>query len=97
MSGACSVSTGRPFGVRRVCHEWAIARSTFYANRESRPQQPCQAPHKRGPTPTLDDGQLLTAIRDAIEQSPFTAEGHRKARPGCYAAASALAASACCD
>jgi len=77
MSQACSVSTRKPFGVHRICREWGIARSTFYARRHSRAQRP-ETASKPGPAPVVDDATVLAAIRRAIEDSPFTGEGYRK-------------------
>jgi len=52
-------------------------RSTFYAQRKRR-LEPGPAPQKRGPKPSLADGELLTAIRADLARSPFVGEGHRK-------------------
>lgn len=77
MSGACSVTTGKPFGVARICREWGIPRSTVYARRHSgtRAAQPAA---KRGPKTAYTDAELAAEIRRTIRQSPFHNEGHRK-------------------
>lgn len=76
MSAAISPSTGRSYGVQRVCRVWAVARSTFYAAAER------TAPHRvvtrRGPVPPVDEASLLAAIQADLAQSPFQGEGHRK-------------------
>lgn len=77
MSRACSVSTRKSFGVRRVCREWGIARSTFYARRHSRAQAP-ETAARPGPAPVVDDATVVAEAHRAIKESPFTGEGHRK-------------------
>jgi transposase InsO family protein len=75
MSRAISPSVMRPYGVVRVCEEWDVARSTFYARRAEK------APAaKRGPKTAHSDEDVITAMRQVIEESPFTGEGHRKVR-----------------
>lgn len=77
MSRACSISTGKPFGVVRLCREWGIPRSTVYARRHSG-AQPAQPPARRGPGTVQGDAELIAAIKTTIQSSPFTGEGHRK-------------------
>ncbi len=76
MSRAISPSTGRPYGVVRVCEEWGVSRSTFYAQR-SAPPGPTG---KRGPKTPQSDSEVMAAMRAVIEASPFMGEGHRKVR-----------------
>jgi len=65
------MATGRPYGVRRVCAAWGVARSTFYA-------APFEAePARRGPAPAVCDEALYALIADDLECSPFSGEGHR--------------------
>jgi hypothetical protein len=74
MAAATSPSTGRTYGVRRVCAAWRVARSSFYDARcqEERPQQsPAGRP---GPKPALTDVELLAAIRRDLDRSPWTGE-----------------------
>ena len=82
MSRAYSVSQRRRFGVARVCREWGIPRSTFYAKRHSGTQsaEPVGSrPRRRpGPRPALSDRALLDEIRAVLRASVFTGEGHRK-------------------
>ena len=75
MSRRTSPSTGRPYGIARVVREWALPRSTVYAQR-ARAAQP--ATGRRGRTPSVDDATLLAQIRAVIAESPFHGEGHRK-------------------
>jgi len=61
-----------PYGVRRVCSVWGVARSTFYA------APPGAEPARRGPAPTVCDEELHALIEDDLACSPFAGEGHRK-------------------
>jgi len=80
MAEATSPTTGRRYGVARVCQIWDQPRSSFYAAR--RPQAgavaPASASARRGPKPSVSDEALLAAIRADLERSPWTGEGHRK-------------------
>ena len=67
---ALSPTTGRPYGVKRVCAAWGLARSTFYA------APPGSKPARRGPTPAVCDEELYALIADDPECSPFSGEGH---------------------
>ena len=79
MSQTTSATTGRRYGLERVCRLWEQSRSAFYARR-ARPQRSASAegPCRRGPTPALSDAQLLAAIRNDLARSPFQGKGHRK-------------------
>jgi putative transposase len=74
MSQATSPSTGKPYGLARVCRVWGIARSTVYWQRHERP--PLGA--RRGPLGPCADDQLVDHIRHILEASPFPGEGYRK-------------------
>jgi putative transposase len=74
MSQATSPSTGKPYGLARVCRVWSIARSTVYWQRQERaPLGP-----RRGPLGPCADDQLVEHIRRVLEASPFPGEGYRK-------------------
>ena len=73
MSATTSATTGRRYGLKRVCRTWERSRSALYARRAR-----LQRPARRGPTPALSDAQLLAAIRTDLARSPFQGEGHRK-------------------
>ena len=75
MSATTSATSGRRYGLERVCRLWERSRSALYARGAG--------PGRRGPTPALSDAQLLAAIRSDLARSPFQGEGHRKvhARP----------------
>ena len=79
MSATTSATTGRRYGLKRVCRTWERSRSALYARR-ARLQRPARGPRpaRRGPTPALSDAQLLAAIRTDLARSPFQGEGHRK-------------------
>jgi len=71
MSAAISIATKAPYGVKRVCEAWGVARSTYYA-------APADTePVRRGPAPAVGDEELFAMIADDLEHSPLTGEGHR--------------------
>lgn len=71
MSAAISIATGRPYGIKRVCEAWGLARSTYYA-------APADTePARRGPAPGTCDAELFAMIEDDLANSPFIGEGHR--------------------
>ncbi len=77
MSHTTSSSTNRPYGVVRVCQEWGLSRSTFYAQ----PGRRVSPPHelaRRGPKTLYPDEALTAHIRQVLATSPFLGEGHRK-------------------
>lgn len=76
MSASASVSTGRRYGVQRVCRVWKRPRSTVYAARAARKLR--RLPKKRGPKTALSDEQLLERIRAVLANSPWLGEGYRK-------------------
>jgi putative transposase len=76
MSTSISPSTGRTYGLQRVCCVWGIARSTIYGVRK---RKKLGVVKKRpGPPPEVKDKDLLKAIKEVIGRSKFTGEGHRK-------------------
>ena len=79
MSATTSATTGRRYGLERVCRTWERSRSVLYARRARvrRPERG-DGPGRRGPTPALSDAQLLAAIRSDLARTPFQGEGHRK-------------------
>lgn len=80
MSTAISWLTGARYGIKRVCEAWEQPRSTYYARmtRIAHPAPTTTPKQKRGPKTVLSDDALLTAIHQAIQQSPFSGEGYRK-------------------
>ncbi|MFT3847274.1 MAG: integrase core domain-containing protein [Propionivibrio sp.] len=79
MSREISETTGKRYGLKRVCQVLAFPRSTIYAQtqREAAKVLPLQRA-RRGPKPKVSDADLLAAIRGDLAASPFTGEGHRK-------------------
>jgi putative transposase len=77
MSRATSPSMQRPYGVARVCQEWGLGRSTFYAQ-SGRIVLPLRELAKRGPKTLYTDEVLTDHIRQVLATSPFLGEGHRK-------------------
>jgi transposase InsO family protein len=80
MSDAISESTGKRYGIQRVCRAWERARSSVYARRVARAEK-CRSdavPSRRGSKPKASDAALLAAIEADLERSPFQGEGHRK-------------------
>ena len=79
MSATTSATTGRRYGLERVCRTWERSRSALYARRaRAQCRKRGAGPARRGPTPALSDAQLLAAIRSDLTRSPFQGEGHRK-------------------
>jgi len=75
MSRAVSISTRKPYTLRRVCRVWETARSTMYHQLGQPEQRQKQRPGPKGP---YSDSALLEYIRTVIEESSFHGEGHRK-------------------
>ena len=75
MSRAASPSSGRPYGLARVCRVWRLARSGVYRHRP--PTRPAP-PRRPGPIGPMPDADLVVAIRAVLAASPFHGEGHRK-------------------
>ena len=76
MSQACSISTGRIYGLQRVCRVWRFARSTVYERRHRVKFAHLAA--RRGPKGPCSDEELAEHIRDVLVESPFHGEGYRK-------------------
>jgi putative transposase len=75
MSQAASPSTGKHYGLARVCRVWGVARSSVYWHRHA-PAEPRGRP---GPVGPCTDDELVLHIRRLLEASPFPGEGYRKA------------------
>jgi putative transposase len=74
MSQATSPSTGKPYGLARVCRVWGLARSTIYWQRHTR----ATPGTRRGPVGPCTDDELVDHIRRILEASSFPGEGYRK-------------------
>ena len=79
MSRETSETTGKRYGLKRVCEVLAFPRSTIYAQVQREAARVVSLHRaRRGPKPKVSDTNLLAAIRADLESSPFTGEGHRK-------------------
>ena len=74
MSQHLSASTGKRYGLARVCRVWEIPRSSLYFQRCS----PEPRSGHRGPTGLLADDEIIQEIRSLLNGSPFHGEGYRK-------------------
>ena len=62
MSISASPSTGKVYGVERVCSAWGVPRSSFYHEHISKSRADEERPMgktKRGPKPKITDDELL--------------------------------------
>jgi putative transposase len=75
MSRTLSPSSGRPYGLARVCRVWRASRAT--TSRHLAPSRP-EPPRRPGPVGPRPDPALVEAIRAVLGASPFHGEGHRK-------------------
>jgi hypothetical protein len=71
MSQATSPSTGKPYGLARVCRVWGVARSTVYWQRHTSSTPGA----RRGPVGPCTDDELVDHIRCILAASPFPGEG----------------------
>jgi len=79
MSDAISESTGKQYGIQRVCRAWERPRSSLYARRQrAERRRGDERRVRRGPKPQHSDEAVLAAIRADLERSRFQGEGHRK-------------------
>src|SRR3954470_15246551 len=75
MSRTVSPSSGRPYGLARVCRVWRASRATTYRHLAPPRTEP---PRRPGPVGPMPDPALADAIRAVLTASPFHGEGHRK-------------------
>ena len=77
MSAVILISTGKSYGVSRLCRVWGRSRASVYRDLHPAPPEP---PVRRcpGPQGPMTDVDLVEAISRVITNSPFYGEGHRK-------------------
>ena len=75
MSRRVSPSTDQVYGLQRVTRIWGVSRATVYRHRH-----PSEAIERRRPGPlgAMADEDLVRAIRQLLQDSPFHGEGYRK-------------------
>ena len=75
MSRRVSPSTDQVYGLQRVTRIWGVSRATVYRHRH----QPEAIERRRpGPLGAMADEELVRAIRQLLQDSPFHGEGYRK-------------------
>ena len=77
MSQQTSIATKKTYSISMICRTWEIDRSSVYFVRSQREAGVVEA-RRRGPAPAHLDDELKTIIREVINASAFTGEGHRK-------------------
>lgn len=77
MIAVISTSTGKAYGISRVCRVWGLNRASIYRSLQPAPPEPAvrRRPGPQGPMP---DAALVEEISRVITDSPFHGEGHRK-------------------
>jgi putative transposase len=73
MSRQVSPSTDRVYGLQRVTRIWGMSRATIYRHRSE-----TIARKRPGPPGAMADEELVRAIRQLLQDSPFHGEGYRK-------------------
>ena len=73
MIGITSPSVQRRYPLATVCRLLGVSRATLYRQRLAAANEP-RPPARRGPRGAGSDADLLAAIREVIEGSPFTGE-----------------------
>jgi transposase InsO family protein len=78
MTRVISPSIQRRYPLATVCRIWGVSRATLYRQRPAPAGNEPRPAGRRGPRGAGSDADLLVAIREVIEASPFTGEGYRK-------------------
>jgi hypothetical protein len=77
MSRQASPATGKRYGLGRVTRFWGMSRATVYRRRH-RSAAAIIVRKRPGPLGAMSDSDLVQAIRQLLQDSPFHGEGHRK-------------------
>jgi hypothetical protein len=60
MAATASPTSGRRYGIARVCRVWGVPRSSFYADRRRADATTTPVPaQRRGPKPAVSDDALV--------------------------------------
>lgn len=78
MTSTLSPSVQRRYPLATICRLWGLSRATLHRQRAIRAENDLASPRRRGPQGAASDADLLVAIQEVIEASPFTGEGYRK-------------------
>lgn len=78
MSRMTSPSLQRRYPLATICRFWGLSRATLHRQRARAAASEPRPPRRRVPQGAASDTDLLAAIREVIEASPFTGEGYRK-------------------
>ena len=71
MSRMTSPSLQRRYPLATICRLWGLSRATLHRQRARTTASAPRAPRRRGPQGAANDTDLLAAIREVIEASPF--------------------------
>lgn len=78
MSRTTSASSGKAYGLARVCRMWQRSRSSVYQRRQVLALEEPLVRKRPGPQGPCSDGELTKKIGSILSDSPFHGEGHRK-------------------
>jgi putative transposase len=91
MSRMLSPSSGKPYGLARVCRTWCCARASVYRHRHPEPVR-----QRPGPAGPMSDAALLERIQGVLSDSPFHEKAIGRFGPGCGSLMFAPLSAACC-
>jgi hypothetical protein len=88
MAKATSPTSGQPYGIRRVCQAWGVARSSFYAAQApaSDIATPATPPARRGPKPAVPDGPCSPPSARTSPARPGPVRAIARSGPACACA-----------
>jgi len=79
LRGSRSPGTGKTYSLSLLLDVYEIPRSTYY-DQIKEPKEASQTPAKRGPKTEHTDDKVVEKIKEVLDESPFSGEGHRKVR-----------------